>query len=285
MSDTILALIDGSVYAASVCDLAGWAAGRTGRSVELVHVLGRRDSASTPVNLSGDLGFDAQETLLAELAALDAQKAKLAQQRGRLILAQAKARLEAAGVTVPPPKLRVGDLLETVQELQADADLIVIGKRGEAADFAKLHLGSNLERVARAAHKPVLVAARSFQPIRRVLIAFDGGQSATKAVSFIAYGALLKGLEIHLLTVGGETTAAREALEQAQGVLRAAGYAAEGWIVPGEADKVIARHVQDQAIDLLVMGAFGHARLRNLFIGSTTTEMIRSCKVPIMLFR
>ncbi len=32
-------------------------------------------------------------------------------------------------------------------------------------------------------------------------------------------------------------------------------------------------------------GAYGHSRIRNLIIGSTTTEMIRSCKIPIVLFR
>ena len=50
---------------------------------------------------------------------------------------------------------------------ETDAALIVIGKRGEGADFAKLHLGSNLERVVRAMHKPVLVASRAFKPVER----------------------------------------------------------------------------------------------------------------------
>ena len=36
---------------------------------------------------------------------------------------------------------------------------------------------------------------------------------------------------------------------------------------------------------MLVMGAYGHSRIRNLIIGSTTTQMIGACKVPIMLFR
>ncbi|MGH6772137.1 MULTISPECIES: universal stress protein [Brucella] len=40
-----------------------------------------------------------------------------------------------------------------------------------------------------------------------------------------------------------------------------------------------------EVFDLLAMGAFSHSRLRNLFIGSTTTETIRSCKVPIIIFR
>jgi nucleotide-binding universal stress UspA family protein len=33
------------------------------------------------------------------------------------------------------------------------------------------------------------------------------------------------------------------------------------------------------------MGAYGHSRIRNLMIGSTTTQMIRSCLVSVLLFR
>ena len=37
--------------------------------------------------------------------------------------------------------------------------------------------------------------------------------------------------------------------------------------------------------DLLVMGAYGHSRIRELIVGSTTTAMIRTGKVPVLLFR
>ena len=43
--------------------------------------------------------------------------------------------------------------------------------------------------------------------------------------------------------------------------------------------------VERTGIDLLVMGAYGHSRVRSLIIGSTTTEMIRACKIPVLLFR
>ena len=65
--------------------------------------------------------------------------------------------------------------------------MIVIGKRGEAADFAKMHLGSNLERLIRSTNKPVLVAARSFKPIERILLAFDGGKSSLGAVEVFVF--------------------------------------------------------------------------------------------------
>jgi nucleotide-binding universal stress UspA family protein len=48
-----------------------------------------------------------------------------------------------------------------VADVEGDARVILIGKRGEAADFAKGHLGSNLERIVRASHKPVFVASRA----------------------------------------------------------------------------------------------------------------------------
>ena len=285
MTGRITALLDGSIYAKSVCELAGWAAARTGRAVDLLHVLGRRDLASAPADFSGSLNFDERDHLLAALAGLDEQKAKLAQERGRLLLAQASAWTKAAGAADISQKLRHGDLIDTVVDLEAECDLIVIGKRGEAADFAKLHLGSNLERVARAVRKPVMVAARLFQAARRVLIAYDGGPSAEQAVAHIAAGTLFSGLPLHLLMVGDPAAAARGKLEQAGSSLVAAGYQVTTEILPGEADRAIAHAVQDKGIDLLVMGAYGHSRLRNLIIGSATTEMLRSCKIPVMLFR
>lgn len=286
MQSRILALVDGSIYAQSVGDLAAWAAGRLGKPVELLHVLGRRETASVPADLSGNLNIDESDTLLAELARLDEQKARLAQRRGRLILDNAAARLRAAGVAEVSTRLRNGDLIEAVHEFEEEAAYLVIGKRGEGADFARLHLGSNLERIARVARRPILVAARAFRPIERVMIAFDGGTSARKAVTHIAHDRLFQGLPLHLLMAGSQAGDREEdQLASASGQLRRAGYAVTTQLLPGEADTVIAREVQAQGIDLLVMGAFGHSRLRNLIIGSTTTEMIRSCKVPILLFR
>jgi len=53
----------------------------------------------------------------------------------------------------------------------------------------------------------------------------------------------------------------------------------------GDPAEVIAERVRDAEFDLLVMGAYGHSRIRTLIIGSTTTALIRSCKVPVLLFR
>lgn len=281
----LIALIDGSIYSGSVCDHAAWAASRLGASVEILHVLGRRDVSSEPANLSGSIGLGARTALLEELAELDAQKAKLAQKRGRVILDEAKLRLHERGVDQVSARLRNGDIVETVQEFGTAADVVVIGKRGEAADFAKLHLGSNLERIVRSSRQPVLVASRAFKPIERFMIAFDGGTSAMRAVDHVARSPMFAGLKCHVLTVGAETPDARRRLEDAATLLRAASYEVVADILPGHVETGIARRVEETGMDLLVMGAYGHSRIRNLIIGSTTTEMIRSCLIPVMLFR
>lgn len=280
----LIALIDGSSYSQSVRDLTRWVAERTEASVELMHVLGRRGVGSEPADLSGNLKLGARSALLQELADLDEQKAKLELKRGRLLLEEAKSGLEEAGLSSVTSKLRHGDLIDAIGEFEGDADLIIIGKRGEAADFAKLHLGSNLERVVRSATKPVLVASRAFKPINKFLIAFDGGESAMKAVRHIAGGKLFTGLPCVLLCVGKPTDSLQEKLDDAAALLRKAGYEVEASFEAGEPEDVIKNRIESDNIDLLVMGAYGHSRIRNLIIGSTTTEMVRSCQVPVMMF-
>jgi len=279
----VLACIDGSIYSHSVADHAAWAAKRLGASVETLQVLGRREAASS--DRSGRIVAGARRQLLEELATLDAERAKLLQRQGRLDLEEARTRIEAAGVAAVATTLRNGDLLETVAEREAGADLVVIGKRGEAADFAKLHLGSNLERIVRASTRPILVTSRAFRPIRRFLLAFDGRASALKAVDAVSRSPLFAGLTCDLVTAGAETAEARQRLDAAAAQLRAGGMTVSARIAPGQPDVVIGAAVERDGADMVVMGAYAHSRLRSLVIGSTTSELIRACNTPIMVYR
>lgn len=283
MGNKLIALVDGSIYSKSVCENAAWLARRAGKPVEVLHVLGRRDVPVT--DLSGSIALGARSALLADLAELDERRAKLSQQKGRAILEDAQAILNQGGAPAVTTRLMNGDIVETLCDLEADAELLVIGKRGEGADFAKMHLGSNLERVSRSSKRPVFVAARSFADIGSVLVAFDGGPSAMKAVDYVASSPIFAGLSIRLLTVGNESGEAWAKLESAKAKLIAAGLEVTADIQAGQPETVIAQVVEQGGVDLLVMGAYGHSRIRSLFIGSTTSEMIRSCKIPILLFR
>ncbi len=281
----LIAFIDASVYSRSVCDHAAWIARRTGAAVELFHVLGRRETGNTPQNLSGNITLGARSALLAELSALDEERGRLAQKRGRAILEDGEAVLRQGGAGTVATRLRIGDIVETATAFEGEADMVMIGKRGEAADFAKLHLGSNLERVARAIQKPLFVASRGYREPARFMIAYDGGISAMKAVDHVARSPLFAGLACHLVTVGPDNAETRRSLDGAKALLAAGGYEVTAEILQGQPEAALSAAVEQREIHLLVMGAYGHSRIRSLIIGSTTSEVVRQCKIPIVLFR
>lgn len=48
---------------------------------------------------------------------------------------------------------------------------------------------------------------------------------------------------------------------------------------------VLARQVEDSTADLLVMGAYGHSRLREAILGGATRNMLEKAKVPVLMVK
>lgn len=285
LDETVLICVDGSIYTDSVCQHGAWASLRLKAPVSLIHVSTPPLSYDGPVDYSGSLRADEMGSLLEKLTAVDEERGKLDHRKGEVIIEHARSVLSAAGT--PPTEVlhRRGALVETLAEREDVAQLIVLGKRGEHADFATLHLGANLERVVRGARVPVLVAARAFSGIERFAIAYDGGPSIEKALAYLVASPLLKGLDAHLITVGQENSETRGTLAAAASQLGKRGFTVKTHIQPGRPDQVIASYSEANAINLLVMGAYGHSRIRNFVIGSTTSATLRSCRIPVLLFR
>lgn len=281
----ILACTDGSIYASSIYRHAHWAASRLQARIEVLHIIDSRRESVPHVDLSGAIGLNARQHLKNELVKLDEARGRAAQAKASLILEEAKAFFAKASFENVHFESRHGSLVETIEDKEARASLVVMGKRGEAADFAKMHLGANLERVIRTCRHPVLVAARSFQPVGKMLIAFDGGPSAHKAVDYAASQPLLKGLQCILMAVGKPCASISTDLLEAADTLRAAGYEVDARLEQGDPEVVFAETIRSEGIQLLVMGAYGHSKIRQLIVGSTTTTMVRTCLVPVLLFR
>jgi nucleotide-binding universal stress UspA family protein len=85
--------------------------------------------------------------------------------------------------------------------------------------------------------------------------------------------------------VGVATDVARAQLEEAASVLKAAGFETKTAILAGETDTALIAYQQQQNIDLMIMGAYGHSRIRHLILGSTTTAMISKTTISLMVLR
>lgn len=280
----VMACIDGSPQAAAVCDCAAWASRKLDAPLTLLHVLDQQQYPAAG-NLSGIIGLGSREYLLEELAALDEKRSKLALEEGRMMLDAARQRAITAGVAQPGVRQRHGDLVESLRELESDIRLLVIGKQGEDSGADTALIGSHLESVIRTLHRPILVTPTGFTAPDSVMLAFDGSATTRKGVEMIASSPLFKGIPIHLVMVGADTGDSRALLESARDALRAAGFEVQIAIRAGEVEPALHAYQAEHRIGLLVMGAYGHSRIRQFLVGSTTTNMIRTTTTPLLLLR
>ncbi|MFC0131069.1 universal stress protein UspA [Massilia eurypsychrophila] len=285
MTEKILACLDHSRFSSSVCDYASWVAIRLKLQLEFLHVLDHHPEAAQRLDLSGSIGLGAQENLLNDLAALDERRATIDLERGRLLLAAAKQRARESGIAEPLLRQRHGELIENLTELQNETSLFVVGKRGEEGERAPAHLGTNLERAVRALHKPLLVVPTTFTVPARVMLAFDGSMTTRKGVEWLAGSALFTSLEIHVVMAGADSPAAVAQLRWARAILEKEGLMTSTALIEGDADKILPGYAVAQKVDLIVMGAYGHSRIRQLLVGSTTTAVIRTSPIPVLLLR
>jgi nucleotide-binding universal stress UspA family protein len=281
----LLVCIDGSVYADNLCTHAAWVAKHIDAEIDLLHVLRRTSDYQAPTDHTGLIGLDARSDLLEELTRVDEERGRLDQEKGKIILEHGAKMLKEAGVETIDLIHRRGSLVETIQEFEDSVEMIFLGKRGEHADMDSAFLGANLEKVARAIHKPLFIVASEIRPIKRFLIAYDGKDSVRKAIDYITGQPFLeKGLECHLLVV--ERTKGDIETSEAEQKLQQAGF---NTILKTEqshhVDQVISSYVVENQIDLLITGAYSHSRMHSLLLGSTTASLIKACKVPLLLFR
>lgn len=282
---TVLACVDGSRYAPSVCGYAARAALRLGVGVDVLHAIDRHKGDHGAVDRSGRMEPDMAETALEEFARLNEARSRLLQEQGRLVLDHAAGLIRAAGVAEVRERLEFGGLVDALREHEDGARLIVLGKRGTAEGQAAAHMGSNLERVVRASHRPILIVPPELRPFRRFVVAYDGGTSSAKILDTLTQEPLLLEAECRLLMVGADDPEHRGKLTEAAARLRDVGYRVTEEITPGHADAVILAAVRESDADLLVMGAYGHSRIRTLIIGSTTTALLRASPVPVLVIR
>jgi nucleotide-binding universal stress UspA family protein len=284
MTDQVMAAIDGSQFSEGVCDYAAWASLALQAPLTFLHVVDNHPQTAE-ADLSGNIGLGSREHLLEELSQLDEQRAKVAQDQGRLMLQAARERAIQDGVNDPATRQRNGTLVETLEELEDEIRLLVLGKRGETAHQDSGHLGSNLEGVVRTLHRPILMVPHTYKRPERVMLAFDGSKTTRKGLEMLAKSPMFEGIPVHVVIVGPETGDNRSQLDWALSSLRDAGHEAEGAIRAGEVEETLRGYQAEHAIDLLVMGAYGHSRIRHLLVGSTTTAMLRKTTTPVLLLR
>ncbi len=282
----VLACVDGAALTEAVCDYAAWIAKKVDAPLQLLHTLNHHHETADSKDLSGNIGLGAQEHLRDEIVALEQQKSKLKIQQGKLILQAAKAHIEKSGSIALSTTKRHGDLIEAVIDLEQSTRVLVLGLRGQVHQNKDNEIGAKLEAVIRSLHRPILIVNESFTTPERIMIAYDGSEAANKAVEMVASSPLYKGLTCHLVCVNKNEETAINLLEQATSKLQSAkDITVISITLTGKVDLALCAYQQEHNIDLTIMGAFSHTRLRDMLLGSFTHKMMVNTKKPLLLLR
>jgi nucleotide-binding universal stress UspA family protein len=171
-----------------------------------------------------------------------------------------------------------------------EAGLIVAGQY-DPGDIEGFVAHQFLESLILESGRPVLVVpfAGDFPTVgTRVLIAWNGSREATRALHDAA--ALLAGSQATLLsaqTAAEEMRADATPSSHAARALMRHGVAVNVEHGPGGSDLTIGELLLSRAADfnadLIVMGAYGHGRMRELVVGGVTHTLLSSMTVPVLM--
>jgi nucleotide-binding universal stress UspA family protein len=280
----VITCIDGSIYSDDVCNAGIWVSKKLNKSIIFLHAL-EKNHVSVVDDLSGTIGFGANATLLNEMASLDAHRSKIALKVGKEMLNHAVNIAKENDCENVEQTQRHSDIVEAIQDLEQDARFIVIGRSGKSHDHSFKAIGSHIEQVIRQVHTPVLITNRDFTYPKSFMFAYDGRETADKAVKRIIEGGLLHNLTCHLVTVKNGQKDILEKFNQTKSMLIDSGFDVKSSFIEGNIYNVLMDYKSQHNVEMLVMGAFSHSKLAHAFLGSNTLKMIENTNLPLIILR
>jgi nucleotide-binding universal stress UspA family protein len=274
----ILVALDGSQHAEGGLEYALWLASRLKAKLVGTHVIDIVSiEGSFLHDVSGSLGFEPYLDFSSKMR-------EALQERGAALLDLFKARCGERGVACDTA-LPLGVVANEICDRARTADLVVLGHRGVNEQFSTGLLGGTTESVARKSPKPVLVCPATFREVTKPLLAYDGSQRASAAMHTAAEVTSALGLPltvVHVARDGGDGAAV---LDEARRYLAAYDVAVSYETLTGPPHQRIIDVLNGGAHDLLFIGAYGHSRIIEMVLGSTTEYVLRNSPAPVFLTR
>jgi nucleotide-binding universal stress UspA family protein len=165
-------------------------------------------------------------------------------------------------------------------------DLIVAGRSSPMGGASE-----TLETTLMKSGRPVVVVPPYLSDVvgRTIAIAWkdspEAARAATAAMPFLARATRVEVIEI----IENATTESREARGSAEGLVGDLAWhriAAKARVVPAKdlsGPDALLQAARDAGANLLVMGAYGHSRLRETIFGGFTRRMLQAADLPVLM--
>jgi nucleotide-binding universal stress UspA family protein len=276
MLEKLLVGIDGSEYSDTALQHGLHLAQTFHATLHGIHVIDIVQVESPLLHdLAGAIGA-------APLFNLTAQMRQNLELRGEQLLQQFRQTCERAQVACVE-HLITGVVPTEILRVAANMDLVLLGRGGLHIGLSKALLGSVVATVVRRSGKPSMITPRDYSLPRKPLLATDGSPSAIAALHYAAQFARALQVPLQVVHCTTETASGQQLLDAARTRLLDLGVACETALCSGTPHEELLRYVLDHGHDLLFSGAFGHNRMVEWVLGSTTQYLLHTCPVPMVL--
>lgn len=277
----VIACIDSSPCVNAVAEAAAWVARQTQRELVLLQVLDYYPASYHLGEISGVIGFESNAMLLKELAELEQKQSELALDYSNNLLNHISEMIQQKYQITTSHIQEKGDFLEQSFNVLHENDIAVIGRVGERSAERNKPIGSNVENFIRGANCAVMTVGENFKPPTRFIFAYEYSPTCVKVMHRVAQTDLLKLLQCHLLYVGDHP----EILNEPSKYLSDAGIDVIMEYRYGDVAENILEYQAEHGIQLILLGAFSHSKIRQFFLGSVATSIFRNSTVPLLVVK
>jgi nucleotide-binding universal stress UspA family protein len=277
ISKPILVAQDGSAAAQAAADMAIQLARVQHLALRGMYVLDERLVTDQYANYQAELGgVEVSGARKDVVAALQAQ--------GEVALRWLSARCHAEGVSATTD-LVFGAVSDLVLQQAEQAQIIALGRRGRGHAEDHDYLGRNFQAIIKDAPRPLLIGGTdNEQALRRVLLAYNGGEHAQDALNWAAQLQTNFRGDFIVLVVREDSEQPQQWLSDLQSKVVQSGLKNFRFIDrEGQPATAITTVAADNKVDLIVMGGHYHIPLLEWIVGSTLDRVLHGTELPILV--
>lgn len=196
----------------------------------------------------------------------------------------------------------VGSPAAAIMETAKDFDMVCMSTHGRTG-FTRLLLGSVAEKVLRQAHIPVMVVENEsvIEPLERILVTTDLSENSVAAFPYARQLAETTGAKVDLVhVISTEHMSDEDTVETILSIRKERlkviakeffhnledGQIITDIIVSNKAPhEAILQQSKKHLYNMVVMASIGHTGLDYLMMGSTTANVVRNVKAPVMTIK